>query len=255
MENLFELRDFSFQYGPKKLFENMNLDIPNKNIVAIMGPSGCGKSSFLSVLNRICELDSSVKMLGKVSYKNRCLVSEEISGKELRKEVGMIFQQANCFPVSIYKNISLVLEESNFGDKNEVEEKVEELLKKVYLWDDVKDRLHQSALSLSGGQQQRLCIARSLACDPKVLLMDEPCSALDPVTTAGIEELIRELAKTKKVILVTHNIAQARRLADHGILFWNDGKKAFVLSSESMEKMIDTPCCETTRKYFAGELG
>lgn len=255
MDNLFELRNFDFSFGKQVLFKNLNLSIPKTNIVAIMGPSGCGKSSFLSVLNKIFELDSNVNVDGEVIYKDTNILSDKVTGTHIRKEVGMIFQQPTCFPVSIYKNISIVLEESGYRDKKAIENRVEELLRKVHLWGDVKDRLHQLALKLSGGQQQRLCIARSLAADPKVLLMDEPCSALDPVTTSGIEELIKELSETKQIILVTHNIAQARRIADHGILFWNDGQEAGVLASESIKNMLDNPCCETTRKYFSGELG
>jgi phosphate transport system ATP-binding protein len=255
MAAIFQLENLHLNYPSKSLFQGINLSIPDERIISIMGPSGCGKSSFLSLLNRVFELDPSIKVSGKIIFEGQNILDSKYPVSDLRKKIGMIFQTPSCFPVSIAKNIEIVLEEQGIKKKEQKQEKTKELLQKVYLWDDVKDRLNKPATKLSGGQQQRLCIARCLAREPELLLMDEPCSALDPVTSAGIEALIKDLSKEKRVILVTHNIAQAKRLATHGILFWNDGTKAFVLESGNMQEMVDKPCCETTRRYFHGELG
>lgn len=255
MAAVFQFEDLHLNYPSKALFQGINLTIPDERIISIMGPSGCGKSSFLSLLNRVYELDPSVEVRGKILFEGKNILDKKYSVSELRKKVGMIFQTPSCFPVSIAKNIEIVLEEQGIKKKSDKQERLQELLKKVYLWDDVKDRLDKPAKNLSGGQQQRLCIARCLAREPELLLMDEPCSALDPVTSSGIEALIQDLSKEKRIILVTHNIAQAKRLASHGILFWNDGNKAYVLESGNMQEMVDKPCCDTTRKYFHGELG
>ncbi len=237
-------------YGENHALKNINIEIPEKQITALIGPSGCGKSTFLKTLNRMNDLVDGCKIEGNI-YINGNDIYKNIDINILRKNVGMVFQKPNPFPMSIYDNIAYGPRIHGIKSRFRLDEIVERSLKQAAIWDECKDRLKKSALSMSGGQQQRLCIARALAVEPKILLMDEPTSALDPISTSKIEELAVELRKNYTIIIVTHNMQQAMRIAD---------KTAFFLLGEMVEydnteKIFSNPCDERTKNYINGRFG
>jgi phosphate transport system ATP-binding protein len=249
--NLLETQDVSIFFGEKKVVKNISLKLGQQKVLAIIGPSGCGKSTFLRAINRMHDFSPEALVEGKILFDEKDISNKrEIHPIELRKHVGMLFQKPNPFPKSIRKNIEWALNMHGFK-KSEIADRIEDALKKVALWDEVKDRLKDSAIQLSGGQQQRLCLARSLALEPELLLMDEPCSALDPKSTAKIEELITELKKTISIIIVTHNMGQAERISDETAFFLS-GKLVEIASTPDIfrnSKNIQT------RDYISGKFG
>ena len=251
MNNIISIKDMCLWYGDHKALNNVSIEIPEKSITAFIGPSGCGKSTFLKTLNRMNDLIPTVKITGDVLYDGHDIFSKDVDVNELRKEVGMVFQKPNPFPMSIYDNVAYGPRTHGIKNKVQLDEIVERALKDAALWDEVKDRLHKNALGLSGGQQQRLCIARALAVEPKVLLMDEPTSALDPISTAHIEDLVLELKKKYTIVMVTHNMQQALRVSDY---------TAFFLLGELIEfgktdEIFNTPKEQKTEDYITGRFG
>ena len=219
MSNIISVKEMCLWYGEHQALKNINIEIPEKSITAFIGPSGCGKSTFLKTLNRMNDLIPSVKITGDVRYDGADIFSREVDVNHLRKEIGMVFQKPNPFPMSIYDNVAYGPRTHGITNKVKLDEIVENALRDAAIWDEVKDRLKKNALSMSGGQQQRLCIARALAVEPKVLLMDEPTSALDPISTARIEELAMELKEKYTIVMVTHNMQQAVRVSDYTAFF------------------------------------
>ena len=238
-------------YGDHQALHNVNIDIPEKSITAFIGPSGCGKSTFLKTLNRMNDLITSVKITGDVLYEGNDIFAKDIDVNELRKEVGMVFQKPNPFPMSIYDNVAYGPRTHGIKNKVQLDEIVERSLKDAALWDEVKDRLHKNALGLSGGQQQRLCIARALAVEPKILLMDEPTSALDPISTSHIEDLVLELKKKYTIIMVTHNMQQALRVSDYTAFFLLGELVEF----DKTDTIFNTPKQQKTEDYITGRFG
>jgi phosphate transport system ATP-binding protein len=214
------IRDFSFYYGRKQALFDISLDIPERQITAFIGPSGCGKSTLLRNLNRMNDLIDDIKHTGDIVINGHSIYDPHIEVISLRKRVGMVFQKSNPFPKSIYENVVYPLRVAGQNKKSVLDETVERSLRGAALWDEAKDRLHESALSLSGGQMQRLCIARAIANRPEILLMDEPCSALDPIATVKVEELIRELKREFTIVIVTHKMQQATRCSDRTAFFY-----------------------------------
>ena len=252
-ENDFDIsvRKFNLYYNDFQALKNIKIDIHENEVTALIGPSGCGKSTFLKSINRMNDLIDSCRIEGKILIGGKDIYDSKIDVNELRKNVGMVFQKPNPFPMSIYDNIAFAPRTFGIKKRTELDRIVEESLKKASIFDEVKDRLKKSALGLSGGQQQRLCIARSLAANPKILLMDEPTSALDPISTSKIEELIDELKKDYTIIIVTHNMQQATRVAD---------KTAFFLLGELVEfddteKIFNKPNDKRTENYITGRFG
>ncbi|MFV0403242.1 MAG: phosphate ABC transporter ATP-binding protein PstB [Bacteroides graminisolvens] len=244
-------RDVNFWYGSFHALKNISLSIDEKSVVAFIGPSGCGKSTFLRLLNRMNDLIPDTRLSGEVVIDNQNIYEKGIEVDELRKKVGMVFQRPNPFPKSIFENVAYGLRVNGVKDESFIRQRVEETLKGAALWDEVKDKLKQSAYALSGGQQQRLCIARAMAISPSVLLMDEPASALDPISTAKVEELIHELKKEYTIVIVTHNMQQAARVSD---------KTAFFYLGEMVEfgetkKIFTNPLKEQTQNYITGRFG
>ncbi|MBQ1984421.1 MAG: phosphate ABC transporter ATP-binding protein [Spirochaetaceae bacterium] len=251
MKNILEVKDMNLWYSNFHALKNINMEIPENQITAFIGPSGCGKSTFLKSLNRMNDLVDGVKITGSITYENQNILDENIDANQLRREIGMVFQKPNPFPMSIYDNIAYGPRTHGIKNKLQLDEIVEESLKLAAIWDEVKDRLKKSALGLSGGQQQRLCIARALAVKPKILLMDEPTSALDPISTSKIEDLISELKTKLTIVIVTHNMQQAVRVSD---------KTAFFLLGELIEyadteKMFSFPEDKRTEDYITGRFG
>lgn len=251
METKISTADLNLHYGSNHALKNINLDIYANQITAFIGPSGCGKSTYLKTLNRMNDLVDSVKIEGKVLLDGEDIYDPRVDTTLLRKKVGMVFQQPNPFPMSIYDNIAYGPRIHGIKGKNQLDEIVEKSLRGAALWDEVKDRLKKSALGLSGGQQQRLCIARALAVEPEVLLMDEPTSALDPISTLKIEDLMDELKKNYTVVIVTHNMQQATRIADY---------TAFFLVGEVIEyapttDLFSHPKEKKTEDYITGRFG
>lgn len=243
-------KNLELYYGNNKALKGINLEIDKNSVTALIGPSGCGKSTFLRTLNRMNDLIDGVKIEGQVFFDGND-VYQDLNEIELRKRVGMVFQKPNPFPMSIYDNVAYGPRIHGIKDKKKLDEIVEKSLKGAALWDEVKDRLKKSAMGLSGGQQQRLCIARTIAVEPEVILMDEPTSALDPISTAKVEELIDALKKEYTIIIVTHNMQQAGRIAD---------KTAFFLSGEVIEygkteDMFERPQDKRTEDYITGRFG
>ena len=233
---LLKLSKVTVSYGAQVAVRDVDLEIAANQITGLIGPSGCGKSSLLAAINRMTDLLSDCKVEGSIQFKSQELLGSKVDLVELRRKIGMIFQKPNPFPLSIRKNIDLPLKEHGLGDWQQRNEKIETVLRDTGLWDEVKDRLGSSALSLSGGQQQRLCIARALALDPEVILFDEPCSALDPIASGVVEDLISNLASKATIVLVSHDIAQARRIADQIAVFWyEDGAGRLVEVCEDKE--------------------
>ena len=244
-------KDLCLWYGSTQALKNVNIEIPEQSITALIGPSGCGKSTFLKTLNRMNDLIPSVKIEGQVTYNGQDIFAPTVDVNDLRKEIGMVFQKPNPFPMSIYDNIAYGPRTHGIKSKVQLDEIVEEALQGAAIWDEVKDRLKKSALGLSGGQQQRLCIARALAVKPKVLLMDEPTSALDPISTSKIEDLTQQLKKEYTIIMVTHNMQQAVRISDN---------TAFFLLGELVEfgeteKIFSMPTDRRTEDYITGRFG
>lgn len=249
--NILSTRDLNLYYGSFHALKGIDMDIPEKEITALIGPSGCGKSTFLKTLNRMNDMVPGVKITGEVTYHGEDIFANDIDVTVLRKNIGMVFQKPNPFPISIYDNIAYGPRLHGNHKKSELNDLVERSLRGAALWDEVKDRLKKSALGLSGGQQQRLCIARALSVEPDVLLMDEPTSALDPASTMKIEDLMSELKKNYTVVIVTHNMQQAARISD---------KTAFFLIGELVEtgntdEVFSMPQDKRTEDYITGRFG
>ena len=246
-----EVKNIDFYYGTFHALKNISMEIEQNKVVAFIGPSGCGKSTFLRLFNRMNDLIPDTRLTGQILIDGKDVYAPKVEVDELRKDVEMVFQRPNPFPMSIYENVAYGLRVNGVKDKDFIAQRVEETLRGAALWDEVKDKLKASAYALSGGQQQRLCIARAMAVAPSVLLMDEPASALDPISTAKVEELIRELRKDVTIIIVTHNMQQAARVSD---------KTAFFYMGEMVEydktKVIFTnPRKKETQNYITGRFG
>lgn len=251
MSEIMTVKNLSLWYGENQALKNINITIPEKSITALIGPSGCGKSTFLKTLNRMNDLIPIVKITGEVFYNGRNIFDKDMDVNDLRRDIGMVFQKPNPFPMSIYDNIAYAPRTHGITSKVKLDEIVEQALRDAAIWDEVKDRLKKNALGLSGGQQQRLCIARALAVEPKVLLMDEPTSALDPISTSRIEELALQLKEKYTIITVTHNMQQAVRISD---------STAFFLLGELVEfgeteKLFSQPVDKRTEDYITGRFG
>ncbi|MDZ7836218.1 MAG: phosphate ABC transporter ATP-binding protein PstB [Alkalibacterium sp.] len=249
MQPVYSVKNLDLWYGDTQALKDISIDIPEKEVVAIIGPSGCGKSTFIKTLNRMVELVPSVRTEGSIIYKDKDIKKAKV--ESLRTEVGMVFQKPNPFPKSIYDNIAYGPRIHGIKDKKTLDEVVEKSLKGAALWEEVKDRLDENAFGLSGGQQQRICIARALAVEPDVILMDEPTSALDPLSTAKIEDLIHELKKNYSIIIVTHNMQQAARISDKTAFFLNGE----VIEFDATEKMYSNPKDKRTDDYISGKFG
>jgi phosphate transport system ATP-binding protein len=251
-----KVKSLSFYYGTAKAIEKVSLDIYKNYVTAIIGPSGCGKSTFIKTLNRISELEGKVKVEGSIEFLGQNIYDTRVNINRLRREIGMVFQKPNPFPMSIYENVAYGVRIANRSSKAELDEVVELALKGAALWDEVKDKLDKSALGLSGGQQQRLCIARALAVKPKVLLMDEPCSALDPIATMKVEELIHSLRQELTIVIVTHNMQQATRVSDFTAFFSTDETRiGQMVEFGATEQIFSNPLDERTRDYVSGRFG
>ena len=246
-----KVKDLSLRYGTNFALKNVSMDIPEKMVTAFIGPSGCGKSTFLRTLNRMNDLIDNVTIDGEVHIDNINIYDKNTDVVNLRKKVGMIFQKSNPFAKSVYDNIAFGPRINGISQKSILDEIVERSLKQAAIWDEVKDRLFNSALSLSGGQQQRICIARSLAVNPEIILMDEPASALDPISTAKIEELIHELKKDYTIIIVTHNMQQAARTSDLTALFYLGD----LVEMNKTEVIFSNPAKKQTEDYISGRFG
>ena len=251
MSDIISAHDLCLWYVPSQALKNIDIRIPEKRITAFIGPSGCGKSTFLKTLNRMNDLIPSVRITGQVEYKGQDILAPEVDVNALRREVGMVFQKPNPFPMSIYDNIAYGPRTHGVTNRARLDEIVERSLRDAAIWDEVKDRLKKNALGLSGGQQQRLCIARALAVEPEVLLMDEPTSALDPISTLKIEELCATLKERYTIVIVTHKMQQATRISD---------RTAFFLLGELIEcgeteKLFSMPRDKRTEDYITGRFG
>lgn len=251
MSDIITVKDMCLWYGEHQALSNIHIHIPEKSITALIGPSGCGKSTFLKSLNRMNDLVPGVKITGDIRYQGSDIMGATVNVNELRREIGMVFQKPNPFPMSIYDNIAYGPRTHGIKNKAKLDDIVEQSLRDAAIWDEVKDRLKKNALGLSGGQQQRLCIARALAVKPTVLLMDEPTSALDPIATSKIEELCTQLKETYTIVMVTHNMQQAVRISD---------RTAFFLLGELVEygdteTMFSTPGDQRTEDYITGRFG
>ena len=251
MDPILQVKDLDLWYGAHQALHSVSMDIPEKSITAFIGPSGCGKSTFLKTLNRMNDLVPGVKITGEVRYRGEDIYAPGTDVCRLRREIGMVFQKANPFPMSIYDNVAYGPRTHGIRSKAKLDELVERSLRGAAIWDEVKDRLKKNALGLSGGQQQRLCIARALAVEPAVLLMDEPTSALDPISTSRIEELTMELKERYTIVIVTHNMQQAVRISD---------RTAFFLLGElveygATEQVFSAPAEKRTEDYITGRFG
>ncbi|MGA9294585.1 MAG: phosphate ABC transporter ATP-binding protein PstB [Ignavibacteriaceae bacterium] len=245
------VKDLSLSYGTKPALKNISLEIPAQKVTAFIGPSGCGKSTFLRVLNRMNDLISSVKLTGEVLIDGKNIYQKNIDVVNLRTRIGMVFQKSNLFPKSIFDNIVYGPKINGIHSKKQLKEIAERSLKQAALWDEVKDRLDSPALSLSGGQQQRVCIARTLAVEPDIILMDEPASALDPISTAKIEELIHELKSRYTIVIVTHNMQQAARISDYTAFFY----LGELIEYDKTTKVFTNPAKKQTEDYVTGRFG
>ncbi len=250
--SIIKVRNFDFAYGDSQALFNINMDIKEKEVTALIGPSGCGKSTFLRCFNRMNDLIDIARIKGgSIEINNIDIYDKDVDVIELRKHVGMVFQKSNPFPKSIYDNIAYGLRIQGIQKKAVLDQVVEECLRGAALWDEVKDRLNESALGMSGGQQQRLCIARALAVKPEILLMDEPCSALDPIATAKVEELIHKLKKDYTIVIVTHNMQQAARVSDRTAFFYL-GK---LIEYDVTDTIFMKPNHDKTEAYVSGRFG
>ena len=251
MSDILEAKTLNLWYGEHHALHDVSLSVPEKSITALIGPSGCGKSTFLKTLNRMNDLIPGVKITGEVNYKGQNILAPSVDVSALRREIGMVFQKPNPFPMSIYDNVTYGPRTHGVRGKAKLDDIVERSLRGAAIWDEVKDRLKKNALGLSGGQQQRLCIARALAVEPEVLLMDEPTSALDPISTSRIEELALELKERYTIVIVTHNMQQAVRISD---------QTAFFLLGElvecgNTEQLFSQPTDKRTEDYITGRFG
>jgi phosphate transport system ATP-binding protein len=251
--------DVSIYYGSYLALKDISMDIPEKKITALIGPSGCGKSTLLRCFNRLNDLIKSFRVDGKIYYNDQDLYAPKVDPVEVRRQVGMVFQKPNPFPKSIYDNVAFG--PRLIGYKDDMDELVERSLQRAALWNEVKDKLKESGLSLSGGQQQRLCIARAIAIEPDVILMDEPCSALDPVSTLKIEDLMQELKENYTIVIVTHNMQQASRASDFTAFFnlseesENNKPSGVLVEYGSTENVFQSPVKESTKEYVSGRFG
>ncbi len=260
----FELKNVNIYYGSKLAVNDVNITIPNQKITAFIGPSGCGKSTVLRSLNRMNDLIASARLEGEVHFGGQSLYEQNVDPVEVRRRIGMVFQKPNPFPKSIYDNIAYGPRLLGVRSKSVLDDIVESCLKDSYLWDEVKGDLKKSGLALSGGQQQRLCIARTIAVEPEVILMDEPCSALDPIATQAIEELMRDLVKQFTIVIVTHNMQQAQRVSDF-TAFYSIRKEEIAGGKENRwgilaeyaptGRLFSNPASEETERYIRGEFG
>ncbi len=247
-----DVRDFSFAYGNHQVLHEINLQVPPRAVTALIGPSGCGKTTLLRCLNRMNDLVDNARILrGSIWIEGRDINASSVDVVELRRRIGMVFQKSNPFPKSIYDNIAYGLRIAGVKKRSQINEAVEKSLRAAALWDEVKDRLESSAYGLSGGQQQRLCIARALAVEPEIILMDEPCSALDPIATAKVEELIRVLRNEYTIVIVTHNMQQAGRCSDNTAFFY----LGRLIEFGATTKMFSQPSQRQTEDYITGRFG
>ncbi|MBN1755077.1 phosphate ABC transporter ATP-binding protein [bacterium] len=251
MVDKFKTKDLNFWYGDHQVLQKVNIGIPEKSVTAIMGPSGCGKSTLLRAFNRLNDLIDNTRLEGQILLDDRDIYSDCIDITTLRKRVGMVFQSVNPFPKSIFDNVAYGLRVHGWKNRSKIESRVVESLKSAAIWEEVRDKLHKSAFDLSGGQQQRLCIARAIATEPEVILFDEPCSALDPISTAKIEQLIEQLKHNYTIVIVTHNIQQAARVSDF---------TAFMLLGDLVEfgktdRLFTAPQDKRTENYLTGKFG
>ena len=251
MSEIITVKDLCLWYGSHKALKDININIPDQSITALIGPSGCGKSTFLKTLNRMNDLIPDVKITGDVRYQGKDIFGADVDVSQLRREIGMVFQKPNPFPMSIYDNIAYGPRTHGIKGKAQLDEIVERSLRDAAIWDEVKDRLKKNALGLSGGQQQRLCIARALSVEPNVLLMDEPTSALDPISTSKIEELAMELKEKYTIVIVTHNMQQAVRISDNTAFFL----LGELVEYDNTEKLFSTPEDQRTEDYITGRFG
>ena len=251
MENILSVNDLNLWYGEHQALKNISLDIPEKSITALIGPSGCGKSTFLKTLNRMNDLVPGVRITGSVQYRGEDIYAPTTDVSELRRQVGMVFQKPNPFPMSIYDNVAYGPRTHGIRNRAKLDDLVERSLRGAAIWDEVKDRLKKNALGLSGGQQQRLCIARALAVEPEVLLMDEPTSALDPISTSKIEDLAVQLKEKYTIVIVTHNMQQAVRISDNTAFFLLGDLVEF----DSTEQIFSNPHDKRTEDYITGRFG
>jgi phosphate transport system ATP-binding protein len=255
-EALIRVENLSLHYGSKPALESVSLDIYKGCITALIGPSGCGKTSFLSVLNRLTDMIPGCRVSGSVHFDSKNLLNPSLDVQGLRRNIGMIFQKPVPFPLSIRRNIELPLREHGMNKKADLNEVMQQVLLDVGLWNEVKDRLESPAQALSGGQQQRLCIARALALRPQVLLMDEPCSALDPISSGVVEDLIQRLRGKYTVVIVTHNLAQARRVANYAGFFWiREHSAGSLIEFGQCKQIFEAPAHELTAAYINGSRG
>lgn len=245
------IKNLNLYYGDHQALYDVSLDVPENHVVALIGPSGCGKSTFLRTLNRMNDLIEGVRIDGEIQLDGESIYQEKMDLVELRKRVGMVFQRPNPFPLSIYDNVAYGCRVHGLNDRKKLDEIVERSLRGAALWDEVKDRLKSSAMGMSGGQQQRLCIARVMAVEPEVVLMDEPCSALDPISTMKIEEMVAELKKKYTIVMVTHNMQQAARVSDETAFFLN-GK---LIEHDKTDVIFTKPRDKKTEDYITGRFG
>lgn len=251
MSSIITVKDLCLWYGSQQALKNINMQVPEKSITALIGPSGCGKSTFLKTLNRMNDLIPGVRITGEVCYREQNIFGQGVDVSELRREIGMVFQKPNPFPMSIYDNVAYGSRTHGIKNRAKLDELVESSLRGAAIWDEVKDRLKKNALGLSGGQQQRLCIARALAVQPQVLLMDEPTSALDPISTSKIEELAIQLKSKYTIIIVTHNMQQAVRISDQTAFFLLGD----LIEYDDTEKLFSNPKDKRTEDYITGRFG
>ncbi|EMA04128.1 phosphate ABC transporter ATP-binding protein PstB [Haloferax denitrificans] len=249
-ETVISSENINVWYGDDHALTDITMDIPENSVTAMIGPSGCGKSTFLRCINRMNDLIDVARVEGRLTLRGKNVYDDDVDPVALRRRVGMVFQKPNPFPKSIYENVVYGLKIQ--GIDADYDEVVEESLKRAALWDEVKDRLHESGLDLSGGQQQRLCIARAIATDPEVLLMDEPASALDPVATSQIEDLVEELAEDYTVVIVTHNMQQAARISDKTAVFLTGGE---LVEFDDTQKIFENPDSQRVEDYITGKFG
>lgn len=246
-----ESKNVDFFYGSSQALKNINLAIKPNTVTALIGPSGCGKSTYLRLFNRMNDLIDNTKISGQILIDGNDIYAKGVNVDSLRKKVGMVFQKPNPFPKTIFENVAYGLRVNGITDKKFIEERVEETIKQVVLWDEVKDKLKKSAFELSGGQQQRLCIARALAIQPSVILMDEPTSALDPISTSKVEELIYELKTKYTIVIVTHNMQQAGRVSDTTAFFY----MGELIENDTTKTIFTNPKIERTQNYITGRFG
>ena len=251
METAFKIKNLKAYYGQKEALKEVNIDIQRRSVTAIIGPSGCGKSTFIRCLNRMNDLVPEFNVKGEILYDGKNIYSKDIDVIDIRRQIGMVFQKPNPFPKSIYENVVYGLRIQGIRKRGVLDKTVEESLKKAALWEEVKDRLNTSALQLSGGQQQRLCIARAIATQPEVILFDEPCSALDPIATAKIEDLITALKQEYTVVIVTHNMQQAARVSEYTGFFMMGELVEF----DATQKIFTAPSNKMTEDYITGRFG